>query len=156
MSLPNLPPIRFTELLIPCAAPLRAGPADEVTLDRPREAFDVASEAVSFPFAAVFEAACVASEVVEACRRAERCATTRCCRNINREGADDMVANSSHRNTGSSKKDSLLVRAVARIRIVVCCRKVEGALAGSDEASSQKAFHWLDVLRESIRDSDAL
>lgn len=79
------------ELLTPCAAPLRAGPADEVTLDNPSEAFDDAADTVSFPFAAVFEAACVASEVVEAWRRAERRATTRLCRSINREGADDMT-----------------------------------------------------------------
>ena len=79
------------ELLTPCAAPLTAGPADEVTLDSPSEAFDDAADAVSFPFAAVFEAAWVASEVVEAWRRAERRATTRLCRSINREGADDMT-----------------------------------------------------------------
>ena len=79
------------EPLTPCAAPLRAGPAEEVTLDKPSEAFDEAADAVSFPFAAVFEAACVASEVVEAWRRAERRATTRLCRSINREGADDMT-----------------------------------------------------------------
>ena len=53
-------------LLTPCAAPLSAGLADEVTLDRPSEALDVAADAVSFPLAAVLEAACEASEVVEA------------------------------------------------------------------------------------------
>ena len=87
-SVPIRPPILLAELLTPCAALLTPDPADEVTLDRPSEALDVAADAVSFPFAAVLEAA---SEVVEAWRRADRRATTRLCRSINREGADDIA-----------------------------------------------------------------
>ena len=68
-----------------------AGPADEVTLESPDDACDVAFEATSLPFSAVFEAACVASEVVEACRRQVRRATTRLCRSISRDDADDIT-----------------------------------------------------------------
>lgn len=39
------------------AAPLSIGPADEVTLERPCEAFDDKLDAASFDFVAVFEAA---------------------------------------------------------------------------------------------------
>ena len=60
-------------LLILCDAPLVADSADEVTLDRPCDAFEDASEAESFALAAVS----FATSVVEACRlevwrRAER------------------------------------------------------------------------------------
>lgn len=55
-----------------CAAPLIAGPAEDVTLDKPSEALEVAFEAVSLALEAVFEAASVAFEVVEAWRRADR------------------------------------------------------------------------------------
>ena len=41
-----------------------AGPADDVTLERPCEAFEVASVAVSLDFAAVS----LAASVVDACR----------------------------------------------------------------------------------------
>ena len=51
-------------LLTLCAALFKAGPADEVTLERPCEAFDVAFEAVSLDFVAVS----LAASVVEACR----------------------------------------------------------------------------------------
>ena len=51
-------------LLILCDAPLVADSADEVTLDRPSDAFDVIFDAVSFDLAAVSFAA----SVVEACR----------------------------------------------------------------------------------------
>ncbi len=90
IKLPSLPPSLFTVLLTPCDAPPIAEPADDVTLERPDEALDVMFEAVSFPFSAVLETAWVASEVVEACRRAVRRATTRLCRSINRDGADDI------------------------------------------------------------------
>jgi len=40
MSLPVRPPILLTALLTPYAARLRADPPDEVTLERPSEAFD--------------------------------------------------------------------------------------------------------------------
>ncbi len=66
-----------------CAAPLMAGPADEVTLERPCEAFEVAFEAVSFDFAA----ASLAASVVEACRLVVWRAMNRVCRSMMRDGA---------------------------------------------------------------------
>ena len=66
-----------------CVAPLTAGPADEATLERPCEAFDVAFEAVSFDFTAVS----LAASVVEACRRGNWRAMKRACRSIMRGGA---------------------------------------------------------------------
>ena len=62
--LPVRPPILPIALLTLCAAPLTAGPADEVTLERPCEVFEVTSEAVSLDFAAMS----LAASVVEACR----------------------------------------------------------------------------------------
>lgn len=70
-------------MLTPCAAPLKADPPEEVTLDRPSEAFEVTFEAVSFDFAAVF----FATSVVEACRLAVWRAPKRECRSIKRDGA---------------------------------------------------------------------
>lgn len=64
INLPVRPPILPSVLLTPCAAPLRADPPEEVTLERPCEALEVTSVAVSFDFAAVDFAA----SVVEACR----------------------------------------------------------------------------------------
>lgn len=69
-------------LLALCATPLTAGPADEVTLERPPEAFDVAFEAVSLVLAAVS----LAASVVEACRLVWR-AMKRECRSMMRDGA---------------------------------------------------------------------
>ena len=69
-------------LLTPCAAPLTAGPADEVTLERPCEAFEVAVEAVSLDFAAVS----LAASVVEACRLMVWRAMKRVCGSIMRDG----------------------------------------------------------------------
>lgn len=68
MNLPVRPPILLRAPFTRCAAPLKAGPAEEVTLERPSEAFEVILEAISFDLAAVFEAACTVSEVVEAYR----------------------------------------------------------------------------------------
>ena len=90
ISLPARPVTFPAALLTPCAAPLSAGPADDVTLDKPSEAFEVTFDATSFDFVAVFEAACVASEVVEACRRAVRRMINRVCRSINPDVAADM------------------------------------------------------------------
>lgn len=70
-------------LLTPCAAPLIADPPEELTLDRPCEAFEVTSEAVSFDFAAVSFAA----SVVEAFRLVVWRAAKRECRSIKRVGA---------------------------------------------------------------------
>lgn len=68
MSLPVRPPIFPRALLTPWPTLPRVDPADEVTRDRPCEAFDVALEAASFDLLAVLEAALAACEVVEACR----------------------------------------------------------------------------------------
>lgn len=70
-------------LLTLCAAPLTAGPADEVTLERPCEAFVVAFEADSVDFTAVS----LAASVVEACRLVVWRATKRVCRSIMRDCA---------------------------------------------------------------------
>ncbi len=83
INLPVRPPILPSVLLIRCAAPLKAGPPEEVTLERPSEAFEVTSEAFSFDFAAVFFAA----SVVEACRLMVWRVTKRECRSIRRDGA---------------------------------------------------------------------
>lgn len=83
MILPVRPPTLPIALLTLCAAPLTAGPADEVTLERPCEAFEVAFEAVSLDFAAVS----LAASVVEACRLVVWRAMKRVCRNIMRDGA---------------------------------------------------------------------
>lgn len=74
-------------LLTPCAAPLTAGPAAEVTLERPPDTFEVAFEAVSLDFAAVS----LAASVLEACRLVVWRAIIRVCRSIMRDGtAVDM------------------------------------------------------------------
>ena len=77
-------------VLTPSAAPLIADPADDVTLDKPSEAFEVAFDAASLDFAAVFAAVCEASAVVEACRRAVRRVTNRLCRSTNPDVVVDM------------------------------------------------------------------
>ena len=69
-------------LLAACAARLTAGPADEVTLERPPEAFEVTFEAVSLVLAAVS----LAASVVEACRLVWR-TMKRVCRSMMRDGA---------------------------------------------------------------------
>jgi len=60
ISLPVLPPIFPRAFPSPLAALPIAGPAEEVTLDKPSEAFDWKPDAVSDAFAAVFFAASVA------------------------------------------------------------------------------------------------
>ena len=75
-------PVRPPILLALCAAPLTAGPADEVTLERPPEALEVAFEAVSV----VLVAESLAASVVEACRLVWR-ALKRMCRSMMRDGA---------------------------------------------------------------------
>lgn len=77
ISRPVLPPILPNMLLTLDAAALRPEPADDVTLDRPCEALEVAFEADSFTAEAVCDAASVALAVVEAWRRAA-CRATSC------------------------------------------------------------------------------
>lgn len=60
ISLPVRPPIPPSALETFCAAPLRAGPAVDVTLDRPCEALEVALDAASLDLLAVLAAASVA------------------------------------------------------------------------------------------------
>lgn len=81
--LPVRPPILPIALLTRCAAPLTAGPADEVTLESPPEAFEVAFEAVCLDFAAMS----LAASVVEACLLVVWRAMKRVCRSIMRDGA---------------------------------------------------------------------
>lgn len=90
MSLPARPVTPSAALLTPSAAPLRAAPPDDVTLDRPCEAFEVVLDTTSFDFAAVLEAACEASAAVEACRRAVRRAMNLVCRSMSRTPIVDM------------------------------------------------------------------
>jgi len=65
ISLPVRPPIRPRALVIPCAAPLIAGPADDVTRESPSEALDFTDEADAEAFEAAEDAASVAFEAVE-------------------------------------------------------------------------------------------
>jgi hypothetical protein len=92
INLPVLPPIFprvFPRLL---AAPLIAGPADDVTFDRPSEAFDWNFEAVSDAFDAVSFAASVALPVVDdSNRRATLLGSLVDCRATARDKAIDMV-----------------------------------------------------------------
>lgn len=90
MSLPVRPPTLLRTLFTLCAAPLKAGPAEEVTLERPSEAFEFMFEAASFDLVVAFEADCAASEVVEACRKGFDRATKRECRSIRRNVGVDM------------------------------------------------------------------
>ena len=71
MSLPTGPPIPRTALLILWVAPVIAGPADDLTLDKPSAAFDCILVAVSFVFEVACEAASLAFSVVEAHRRGD-------------------------------------------------------------------------------------
>lgn len=66
---PVLPPILPNALPTRLAAPLIAGPAEEVTLDRPSDALLLYSEAVSEAFDAVSFAAPVALLAVDSNRR---------------------------------------------------------------------------------------
>lgn len=104
MSLPVRPPILFRTPFTRCAAPLKAGPAEEVTLERPSEAFEVIFETASFDLAAVFEAACTVSEVFEAYRDVFDRATKRVCRSIRRNAGVDMKRAPNHGGTVVKRK----------------------------------------------------
>lgn len=107
MSLPVRPPTLFRARFTRCAAPLKAGPAEEVTLERPSEAFEVIFEAASFDLAAVFEAASTVSEVVEAYRHVFDRATKRVCRSIRRNVGADMKR-------APNRGDTVIKRELAR------------------------------------------
>lgn len=91
MNRPVRPPIRPRALPTLFAAPLRAGPAEEVTLERPSEAFDWNFEAVSEAFEAASFAASVALAVVDSNRRDVRPVNLADCRSTAREPRSDMV-----------------------------------------------------------------
>lgn len=74
--LPVRPPTLFNAPPIPCTAPATAGPATEVTLARPSDAFAAASLALAAD-----------SAVVEACLNAGRRTNARDCRRSRRDGA---------------------------------------------------------------------
>lgn len=102
MRRPVLPPMRPRALPTLFAAPLMAGPALELTLVRPSEAFDLNSAALSDAFAAVslaapeafeavFFAASVALDVVDSNRRAVRPVNRAVCRIMAREAGIDIL-----------------------------------------------------------------
>ena len=91
MSLPVRPPILFKAFVIPSVALLTPDPADDVTRERPSDALAVAFEAVSFALEAVLDTDCVAWEVVDALRRAERRRVVWGRRSTARETAKDMT-----------------------------------------------------------------
>lgn len=85
---PVLPPTFLRALPAPWRAPEIAGPADDVTFDRPSDAFDVADAAASFDFAA---ACAVASDVDEECLMAVRRNRNCDCRNAERAAGAGIV-----------------------------------------------------------------
>lgn len=91
MNLPVLPPIfpkAFPRFL---AAPEIAGPADEVTRERPSLAFDWKSDAFSDAFAAVSLAASVALVEVDSNLRAALAGAFIDCRSTVREICNDIM-----------------------------------------------------------------
>lgn len=108
MTLPVRPPIRPNALPTLFAAPLSAGPADEVTLERPSDAFDVVAEAALLTFEAPADAASVTWEVVElgraGARRANRCD----CR-IRIRGAEENIGSDRCVARGLREKEMKLV-----------------------------------------------
>ena len=81
INLPVRSPTPPSVPVTPRAAPLRAGPADEVTFERPWVAFVVILETASLDFAFAF----VAASAVEACRFIVCRKTKRACRSIVRD-----------------------------------------------------------------------
>lgn len=57
INLPVRPPIRFRALLADLAAPVMMGLAEDVTRDKPSEAFDVATEVAAAALEAPVDAA---------------------------------------------------------------------------------------------------
>lgn len=130
MSLPVRPPIRPKALLTPCAAPLRAGPAEDVTRESPCEAFDVASDAFSFVLLAVLEAASAAWEVVEAWRCPLLRPRILACRSSNRfEGADIGVVRFSFEQEGLVSITEGRRRSVEEMRLACSVQNFLGEAA---------------------------
>lgn len=88
---PVRPPTRPRALPTLFAAPLIAGPAEEVTRERPSEAFDLYFAAVSDAFEAVSFAASVALAVVDSNRRDVRPVNLADCRSTARDPKNDMM-----------------------------------------------------------------
>ena len=119
-------------------APLTAGPAAEVTLDRPCEALEVILEADSFDLAAALEAA----SVVEACRRACWRAMKRVCRSTRRDAVGADIKESRHRFpvVASESKDWLsAVQMIDRQAVV---------RIGQDLTASEQKLEFLRELWE--------
>ena len=94
MTRPVLPPTFLSAFPAPWRAPEIAGPAEDVTFDRPSDAFDVADAAASFDF----EAACAAaSDVDEACLTAVRRNMNCDCRSTVRATVAGIVGDSRQR-----------------------------------------------------------
>lgn len=91
ISLPVRPPIRPSAVPTLFAAPVIAGPAEEVTLERPSEAFDLYSAAVCDTFDAVSFAASLALAVVDSNRRDVRPVNLADCRSTARDPKSDMM-----------------------------------------------------------------
>jgi hypothetical protein len=88
---PVLPPTLPSAFPSPLAAPLIAGPAEDDTLERPSEAFDLYSAAVCEALEAVSFAASAPFDVVDSNRRAVRPGSLVDCRNTARETFNDIV-----------------------------------------------------------------
>ena len=91
INFPVLPPTFPSALPRVFAAPLIAGPADEVTFDRPSEAFDWRLEAACEAFAVVSFAESAALLVVDSNLLAVRPRSFVDCRGTAREMANDMM-----------------------------------------------------------------
>jgi hypothetical protein len=107
ITLPVLPPTFPNAFPSPLAAPAIAGPADDVTRERPWVAFDWKSEALCCTFEAVSLVASVALVEVDSNLRDVRPASLVDCRSTAREMGNDMV------NLGASQqkeRDSLVGR----------------------------------------------
>jgi hypothetical protein len=115
ISFPVRPPIRPNALPTLFAAPVIAGPADDVTLERPSEAFDLYFAAVWEAFEAVCFAASEALEVVDSNRRVVRPVHFDECRRTARD-ADNDIMEMCHQET--SFKDSWTAPALLNKQLI--------------------------------------
>lgn len=113
MIRPVLPPTFLSALPAPWRAPEIAGPADDVTFDRPSDAFDVADAATSFDFAV---ACAAASDVDEACltavRRKRNCDCRRAVRAAGAGIVGDFRQKGNDQGRGIMKGNSQVVMAM--------------------------------------------